>query len=283
MLVACVALGGVYFSRATPVYRSTAQVLLIKKEKIPIPGSDADSRSGRFSEYGYEDAVSTHMILICSPLIVGGAVESHNLASLPSFRSENPKSEDASISRVTKQITAGLKANRAGDKSAPDPNVIYLSFEGTNPEDCVTVLKAVIDSYQKFLGERYQNFSAETVQLITQAKDVLSKQLAEKEAAYQKLRQESPLVWQGKGQEMVNLHETRAAEIEKARAGLLVELARTRSLIEGVQSALKRGANREAITLLIRNSERNTQPQRSPRAGSSGQPTAPPAAQFRDP
>ncbi len=257
MLLACLTLGALYFFQATRGYRSTAQILLIKKEKIPVAGSEAGPRSGRYSDYGYEDTVSTHMILICSPLIVGRAVESHKLASLPSFRPENPELAGDPVPRVTAQIIAGLKATAAGEKYAIDPNVMNLAFEGVDPADCETVLKAVIDSYQKFLGETYQNFSAETLQLITQAKDDLSRQLTEKEATYRKFRQESPLVWQGKGQEAGNLHETRAAEIEKSRSGLLVELARTRSLMEGVQSALKRGANREAITLLIRNSERN--------------------------
>jgi len=263
MLVACGALGALYFFQAERVYQSSAQILLIKKEKFPVAGNDAGRGPGRYSEYGYEDTLSTHMILITSPLIVGRAVESHKLASLTSFRPENPDPADDPAPRVTRQIIAGLKASRGGEKSAPDPNVMNLSFEGTDPGDCQTVVNAVIDSYQKFLGETYQNFSAETVQLITQAKDELSRQLSEKETAYRKFRQESPLAFGGKGQEAANLHETRGAEIEKARSSLLVELARTRSLMEGVQAAIKRGANREAITLLIRNSERIGQAQRA--------------------
>lgn len=263
MLLACGALGALYYFQAERVYQSSAQILLIKKEKFPVAGADAGRGPGRYSEYGYEDTLSTHMILITSPLIVGRAVESHKLASLASFRPENPDPADDPAPRVTRQIIAGLKATRGGEKSAADPNVMNLSLEGRDPGDCQTVVSAVIDSYQEFLGETYQNFSAETVQLITQAKDVLSRQLTEKEATYRKFRQESPLVWGGKGEEAANLHETRAAEIEKARSALLVELARTRSLMEGVQAALQRGANREAITLLIRNSERTGQAQRT--------------------
>lgn len=240
-IVACVviiaaALGYLYYLQATRVYRSWAQVLLIKREAnvAVAPGGGRD-RSG----YGYEDTLSTHMLLICSPLIVQKAVEKHHLASLSSLKGHGD---------AVSAVIAGLKATRAGDRSTPDPNVVDLWYEGIDPRECATILNAVIQSYQDFLGDTFQNFSEETLQLISQAKDVLNKQLTEKEAAYRQFRQDSPLLW--RGAESANLHESRMAEIERARAGVLVENAQTKARIDAIRAAIKQGGSREALSML---------------------------------
>ena len=74
-----------------------------------------------------------------------------------------------------------------------DPNIMGISYECTQAQDCPTILSAVIDSYQNFLGETYQNSGEETVKLIRQAKDVLQTQLSEKETTYRKFKQTAPL------------------------------------------------------------------------------------------
>src|SRR4030042_4509977 len=150
-------LGYLYFLRSTPIYQSTSQILLVKRE--------ADLPIARVEEKGtYEDALSTHMLVICRPLIVGRAVEKHGLASLPSLQeADNP----------TAAIIAGLKASRAGSRDARDPNVIDLTYEGPDREDCAAGLDAVIQTYKEFLGEPNQDFNEEAAQLISQAKGML--------------------------------------------------------------------------------------------------------------
>jgi len=242
LVVIALGLGYLYFTKATPVYQSRAQILLIKKEaNLPVAGTER--------EVSYEDELSTHMILIRSPLIVAQAIEKHQLATLPSLRGEgNPLAA----------IIEGLEATRGGGRDAPDPNVFELAYEGLNPEDCATVLNAIVESYQDYLGKTYQDFSAETLQLITKAKDELHKQLLEKEAAYRSFRQESPLLW--KGEEGANMHEMRMAQIETARSQVLVENSQIKARIEAIETALKQGGNREALLLLIASDEESGSP-----------------------
>ena len=106
--IVALGLGYLYFLKATPVYQSRAQILLIKK-KADLPVAGAEGR------VNYEDHLSTHMILIRSPLIVGKAVQQHGLASLPSLKG---------VGDPTAAITGGLKATRGGERDAFDPNVI---------------------------------------------------------------------------------------------------------------------------------------------------------------
>lgn len=230
--VVALGLGYLYFLRATPVYQSKAQILLIKKKAdLPVAGPEG--------QVNYEDHLSTHMILIRSPLIVGKAVQEHGLGSLPSLKG---------VGNPTAAIIGGLRATRGGDRDALDPNVIDLAYKGLDAEDCGTVLTAIVRSYQDFLGETYQDFSKETVELISKAKDELDKQLTEKEAAYREFRQESPLLW--RGEKGGNLHEARMAEIETTRSEILVENSQTKAQIEAIEAAREEGGNREALALL---------------------------------
>ncbi len=244
LLIALLALGlgSLYGMRATAIYQSSAQILLIKKEaRLPLGGSSGTA------QVGYEDTLSTHMILLRSPAVLNRAVEEHNLAELPSL---------AGAANPAGIISAGLRATRGGGREAPDPNVIDLTYEGTDPQDCATILNAVISSYQDFLGLAYQNFSEETLQLITRAKDELHAQLTEKESSYRKFRQESPLLWQG--ETSANMHETRMADVEKARSTARIENAEKKARFDAIDAAMKRGENQEVLKLLAGRTETAT-------------------------
>jgi len=249
MTILALGLGYLYFLKATPVYKSSAQILLIKKTAdLPVAGTEG--------QVNYEDELSTHMILICSPLIVGEAVAKHDLASLPSLRGHGD---------ATQAIIGGLKATRAGGRDASDPNVFELAYEGLDPGDCAKIVTAVFESYQDFLGETYQDFSQETIRLITKAKDELHKQLTEKETTYREFRQESPLLW--KGEAGANVHEARLAEVEAARSAVLVENSGIKAKIAAIDAAIQKGGNREALLLLIAADDSTESPasSRSPR------------------
>src|SRR5207248_10629071 len=82
-LVVGVVLGSLYYAMWPPTYRSDAQVLLIKKQPdaFPITGTDRVGLPYR------EDYLSTHQVIIKSPLIVGRAIEKRELYKLDSLRS----------------------------------------------------------------------------------------------------------------------------------------------------------------------------------------------------
>lgn len=236
--VIAVALGYLYFLQATRIYRSVAQVLLIKRDvKVPVSGGSASGRDP--SSYGgYEDMLSTHMLLIRSPLVVSRAVEKHHLQLLSSLKNTG----DAAST-----IIEGLQATRAGDRGTPDPNVMELWYEGVDAREAAQILGGIVQSYRDFLSENYHNFGEETLQLVSQARDSVQKQLDEKRAQYKQFQQESPLI----GKAAINLHEQRMAEIEKKRDSILVANTELKARIESLQTAIKQGGNREALALLI--------------------------------
>ncbi|MBW3596949.1 MAG: polysaccharide biosynthesis tyrosine autokinase [Planctomycetes bacterium] len=230
-LVAGLALGYLYFSQQRPVYESSAQVHVVKKATpdLPIGGIRASG--------SYDTTLSDQPILIKSRLVLDRAVQEGDLSSLASFRN-SPTPADA--------VHSGLSAEAYG-------NVLRLRFQGPNAEDCATVVNAVIDTYVSFLGDTHQNVGKETVQLITEAKDELLKQLSEKEDHYRTFRQESPLLWKdGQG---TNIHRTRLAQIEAARSSLLLKQSQVRADLQAIEAALARGDNRAALMLMVGKTE----------------------------
>jgi capsular exopolysaccharide synthesis family protein len=227
--------GGLAYLQRPSVYQSSAQVLVLKKQSdMPISATDARGFAP------LDDYVSTHLVLIRSPLIISRAVEKHHLSALPSFAGADPVG----------RIAASLTATREKDSTSTQTNIINLSYRGPVAADCEVVLNAVIDTYQAFLEEKYQNVSGQTVKLITTAKDLLDTNLREEERKYREFREKSPVIWKGKDGNSSSPGETRFAEMESKRAGLLVRKAELEERLKAVERARKEGKGPELLLSL---------------------------------
>ena len=231
-------LGYLYFTQQNPVYESSGRLLVVKENAPDLQIREVDSS---VSYDGRKDGMSTQIILIRSPLIVRRAVEAHELQELGSFSGSGDP---------TSAIIGSLKIARATTQTDERTDVLELSFKGPDPQDCATVVTALMDSYQEFLGEMHQNVSKETVQLITEAKGVLLTQLREKEATYREFRTQAPLLWETET-EAVNIHQARLNQIEGSRSELRIERSKLRAKLQAIEAAVKRGGNREALMLTI--------------------------------
>ena len=140
-------LGYLYFLRWPPAYRSSAQILIVKRDvAIPVQGATDDRSS-------YDSTFNVHSLLLRSPTIAAKALENHGLRSLPTFA----KSQDPLAA-----IAGGLTVDCKGGGST---SVATLTFKCGSREDCPKVLDGLIKAYQEFLGETYQNSSEETGQV----------------------------------------------------------------------------------------------------------------------
>jgi capsular exopolysaccharide synthesis family protein len=209
-------------------------VLVVKKRPEAIVGSNVHLSH-------FEDYVNTHRTLIRSPLIIDRAVAQGNLASLSTFADEGQQ--------LTEAVIEGLSVDpvsQNGQSSAD--SILALSFQGADPEECAVVLNAILNSYQQFLGETYRDTSEDTVRLISEARDVLQKDLHAQEDAYRQFRQTSPLVW--KGAEEINPQQERLTLIEVKRSALLLRKAELEANLATIQNAQKSGRNANEIIAL---------------------------------
>ena len=231
------ALGLLAYSQRPPVYRASAQVLVVKKQTanaLPVAGGDPRVTI-------VEDYVSTHLVLVRSPLVVERAVKKRNLGSLKSFQGGD----------AVGGILAGLSATRETGKDTPSRSnntIIILTFSGPDSAEVETVLLAVIESYREFLDETYRDFSDATVQLITAATETLQTSLTAKELAYRNFRIASPLMV--KGESGVNIHASRILDLQRKESVFLERASEIRKRLEAIEQAKKDGKSRSVILAL---------------------------------
>lgn len=227
-------LGYLNYARQPPVYESAATLLVVPEKQSNLPIKMLESSRTT------DDSLSTQMILIRSPLVIKKAAEHPELVNVPSiYASGHPG--DA--------ILAGLSVSQARASNGSLANeVLELRYRGLDPQDCAKILTIVIEAYQEFLGETRQSLSSETVNLITNAKESLLKDLTDKEQAYREFRQKSPLIWQGDSGQ--NIHLERLSEIESSRTALMITQSDLKAQIEAIERAIDSGTRRDVLELL---------------------------------
>lgn len=223
----------VYLQR-TPVYQSNAQIMVIRKLGSALPTSGVDPRMAF-----YEDYLSSHLVLIRSPLIVQRAVQKYHLDVLPSFNGQgNPTESIRGSINPTRDVTAG--------NAGVTTNIINLSYRSTVSEDNPRVLNAVIDSYKDFLDELFRNVSDETLNQISRAAESLRTDLAQKESAYREFRRNNPeFYW--RGMEGSNVHEDWVAQIQTKRLGATIRRAEIQGRLASLEQAIKDGRGRQTL------------------------------------
>jgi len=235
-IVVGLVLGFVYYCSSTPVYKAAAQVLVIKKRPSTLPNTGVD-----LSQAYADDYFSAQQALIQSPLIIDRAIQRGKLQTLASL---------AGVRNPRDVIVGGLSVGHDAKDSSDRTNVILdLTYRSTVAEDCATVLNAVIDSYQEFLDEVHRKDSDKVRQLFTQWKNEVQKQLTEKQAAYQKLREATSLT--AKGTDEVKLSGDRLDRLESEKFGCIFRQTEIREQLAAIEAAQKGALSHEALLELI--------------------------------
>lgn len=230
----------IYYARAIPIYESTAEVLVVRKRPEMVTGDQV------YAARGGDDYLTTHSVLVKSPVIVTKAIEDGELGSLVSF--SNDKFRDPKIdltTAVTDQIEVGLGSKEMGRGS---DNILTVSVRGPVPAECAHTVQAILGSYQNFLDETYRNMGEDTIQLIGHARDDLQKDLDKQDKDYLKFRAEAPLVTTGND---FSPHRDRLTAIETQLSELLLQEANFRAQLENIKAARKAGRTGPELVALI--------------------------------
>jgi len=220
-------LGYLRYVKTPPVYASSARLRLV--HTAPVMGG-IDGLNDRFSS---RSPTETQVVLMTSPLVLDRAV----------LKLQEGTSRLNSLN--AQAISTGLRVF----SSEHSDEIVDLRYQGNDPKWCQEVLNAVLAAYVDYLGESQGSSSQRMFALITQAKDELLADLAEKESAYAKFRNEASLLWSGNDGK--NLHAERLSGIESQRARVILERTMLESQLKSVQALITRGESREAIVLMI--------------------------------
>ena len=225
IILTCVLLGllggFLYFYSATPFYKSSANVLIERKQP-PLQGA----MGARFNVYQNMADVMKHPIVMRSPEIAANAYEDHQLSQCVSL-----KGAESPVGDILESLDVGALQEGLG--------VFEVSYVGTDRQDTGKIVSAILDSYRVFLEATHRNVGQETRQLITQSKDELRRELSGMEKAYAEFKGAAPLMWKdGLG---INLHQERQALIEKNRSDTLLEISRLESELKTIKDAFESG------------------------------------------
>ena len=219
-----VAAGSLVHNRTRPVYTSYAQLHITKSQPIMEGAGGASTRN----------ALDTYAVLISSPRIIQRAFKDANLGKLPSLKGPN----------ALNVIRGGLAAEPHEDAD----EILMVSYSGGNQRDCKQILEAVVNAFIADREEAQKDSSAINVDLLVKETEKLQARLAAQELAYAEFRDTAGLLWTPDGG--LNIHRQRLESVEQQRAELLIEKSQTRSQLEAIETALERGASRDALLLM---------------------------------
>ena len=259
LLVIGLAMATLFCLLSGPRYDSPAQLLVIKKrlDTAPITGPD--------QFHPNDDYLSTHMLLIASRRVIGRAIDKGSLQELEQFKDKGGLGRDITNwalraflgvepamdqrEQLTTDIINAMVVTRDAQRPGINPSneVINLSFRSTVPADCPRVLNAVIASYQEFLQEAYRNTNAEAVELITQARVMVEKDLEAKEATYQRFLAQTTPLW--KAQDRGTAQQDRVIKIDGKLAALRMRRTEIEASIAMIENAIKSGRNPTATVV----------------------------------
>jgi polysaccharide biosynthesis transport protein len=261
-VLAVLSLAALYHEFAGPWYVATAQVLVLKKhlDTSPISGPNVTG-------HVLEDYLPTHMHIISSPRVVRQAVAKGGLVSLEGLQRESElrkrvgsvsravfgegpqgRPEDSLTSAICGSLSASSEVPKPG--TTPSREVMTVSFQGKDLDDCSKVLDAVIASYKDFLEDAYQSANTKTLKLMTRAKDVSEKEFQAKEAAYHEFQRDAPLL-KGTTGNGTSVYQERLALIDARRSALRLRQAEISAALKDIDDALKKGRSYAELLELV--------------------------------
>ncbi len=153
------ALGAAYYASRDFVYEARAAILV-----HPL----GDALSGRSEEH--LNFMPTHMRLVTSPAVLERAVEKMKLR-------DQAKAENHDWPTVD-FLADALKVT-----SQKETEILEVAYHTKDKSSAIPVTNAVVGAYLDFVNETHRSTSRDILQILTQQKDELDKQLREKETA----------------------------------------------------------------------------------------------------
>jgi capsular exopolysaccharide synthesis family protein len=168
-LLICGFVGVAYYATATRLYQSTAKLLIIqqKQDQIATVG-DHDSS---------DNTMATHREIVTSPIVLESAIKRLGAADRVDLVERSPQAWTSAIaSRLSANVTRRT-------------NFIDVSYRSKRPETAAAVVRAVIESYLRFVRETHTGTAGELKSVLTEERIKLEQSLVHKQGELQAFRE----------------------------------------------------------------------------------------------
>ncbi len=193
---------------AVPKYEAEVQIMVMQRNNSMLsraPDTELPDAEGIGVA---ENVLASHMQLLGSRRILRDAIDRYEIGGLESLRREVEYERDP-VSYLQKNI----KLTLGGDGAARVANVVTMTLRDPSPQDCATMLTAIVAAYQDFLHTTFIEINTDAIKVISSTRDQLTEQLDDAENRYIKFRQTTPLIWEDGI--VTNQHQKRAEEIQE--------------------------------------------------------------------
>ena len=232
-------LGTLFYSQRDPVYQTTTQILVVKKQSNPLPVTGGDHRLAEVEDY-----VATQIVLLRSQFLVEKAVDKRNLASLRSFANKgDPTGVIIGADRDPGQgHRQRERAQQHHQPESSEPGARRLWDHPQCPHrELPGFPRQQVSQYQR------SNLAADR-----EGAEQLEKSQAENRKKCDVFRQKSPLLIKGKVG--INIYQERLAGIEERKSALQLRRTELRQRLKLLEEATKEGHGRAALLALMASS-----------------------------
>ncbi len=175
-----------YFTLMPPRYESRAEILLMRND---MGASMMPGAAGTPSVDLSSELVANHMKVIQSKRVIENALDRHGFSELPSIVSQlDPFESPADYVRKNLYVTSG------GGGAAREAHVLNIALRHTVPEECKTLMEALLSEYESFIKETFQDINSEALKLMNDARTELETEIADLDRQYSEFRMNSPLL-----------------------------------------------------------------------------------------
>ncbi|MEZ6120085.1 MAG: Wzz/FepE/Etk N-terminal domain-containing protein [Pirellulaceae bacterium] len=236
-ILICVGAAILYCVRSTPLYESTAQLLVVKKTPLSVDGFQAGLPQSN-------ESMSSHIALIKSPWLASRVLsEQSPVDSLETFRDEKDP-----VQVLRKALTV-VHENDTDRNQFSTSHVLRFEFKGRSADECPVLLRSIICVYQQHLNETNVSANQAAIDLIGKKVEQIKKDLATKEREYNQFRENSPLLLT-ENRSTVFLQQ-QLTNIDQALLELNQRQAETISRIQAVRNAVADEGNTEQLRGLL--------------------------------
>jgi succinoglycan biosynthesis transport protein ExoP len=215
-------LGYLYFQRQVPRFSSNSLLQVIHHSSDPRV-------EGMMAERNLSDS----KFVIPSPKLLVPCVEKYNLSELNTLRGMTP---DKAADRIAGMVNTNSLA----------ANILQLTCTGPDANDTAEIANAVSKEFIEHQKENYQDAVSTLAGLLTQAKNDLLQSVKNLETDYAEFDSTSPLMSDGE-----NVHRERLSAINEKISGLFIQQTELGAELQGLEEALAKGGQREALLLLV--------------------------------
>ena len=170
-------LGLAYYFFLPPAYESRAEILLMQNDyrSTSSDPTSTENVTGGIAGYSYEDNPEQ------ANRIEGFGDRQAGGSTVDTANGGDAFTNDRRSRREFVVASGGAGAAR-------NAHVLNLGFKHSHPEDAQRVLQAIIDEYQKFVKEKFQDINSDAAALISKAHTDLEEDLAVLEEKYREFR-----------------------------------------------------------------------------------------------